>query len=116
MNIAEVFKHFEGTFEVDLGTKHHFSSGLYAKEMKIPAGYVAGTHAHKYDHLSILATGKVVLHRDGVKTIFTAPACITVEAGVHHMIEAIEDAVWFCLHATEETDETKIDAVLIERG
>jgi len=27
----------------------------------------------------------------------------------------LEDATWFCIHATEETDITKIDEVLIEK-
>jgi hypothetical protein len=31
------------------------------------------------------------------------------------MIEALEDAVWFCIHATDETDPEKVDKVLIER-
>ena len=31
------------------------------------------------------------------------------------MIVALEDSVWFCVHATEETDKDKIDQVLVER-
>jgi hypothetical protein len=32
---------------------------------------------------------------------------------MNHSIEALEDTVWFCIHATEETDPTKVDEVLI---
>jgi len=38
MNHAEIFKAHEEQFDVDLGTEHYFSDGLYAKRMRIPAG------------------------------------------------------------------------------
>lgn len=101
--------------EIDLGVVHHFSDGLYARQMMLPAGHYAVTHAHEYDHLSILATGRVLLEVDGVITDLTAPACVTVAAGKHHRITAMEDATWFCIHATDETDVDKLDEVLIGR-
>lgn len=115
MNLAALFQEKQGQFEVDLGTQHHFSDGLYAKQMMIPKGYAAGSHAHAYSHLSILAKGRVIVQTDDQRQEFIAPACIEIKAGIHHMIVAIEDSVWFCLHATEETDKDKIDQVLIER-
>jgi hypothetical protein len=78
--------------EVDLGVVHHFSDGLYAKEMLLPAKHFAVSHAHAYDHLSILAKGDVTVEVEGVRTEYKAPACI---------------------HATQETDANKIDEVLI---
>jgi len=95
---------------------HHFSAGVYAKETRIPAGYVLVQHAHKHDHLSILASGSVELAVDGVKSIVHAPACLTIAAGKHHGIKSITDVVWYCVHATDCTDEDEIDEVLIESG
>jgi quercetin dioxygenase-like cupin family protein len=95
---------------------HHFSAGVYAKETRIPAGYVLVQHAHKHDHLSILASGSVELAVDGVKSIVHAPACLTIAAGKHHGIKSITDVVWYCIHATDCTDEDEIDEVLIESG
>jgi len=115
MNVTEQFLQNQGTFEVDLGTQHHFSDGLYAKEMKIPKGYAAGMHKHEYSHLSILSKGRVIVRTDEYNTEYVAPSCIDIKAGLNHTIEALEDAVWFCIHATEETDITKIDKVLIEK-
>lgn len=93
---------------------HHFSSGLYAKETRLPAQHVLVQHAHKYEHLSILAQGSVELMVDGVKSIIHAPACITIEAGKHHGIKSITDVVWYCVHATEYTDVDDIDLVLAQ--
>jgi len=93
---------------------HYFSSGLYTKETKIPAHHVLVQHAHKHDHFSILAQGSVELMVDGVKSIITAPACLTIEAGKHHGIKTLTDVVWYCVHATDCLDENEIDAVLIQ--
>lgn len=99
--------------EIDLGVVHHFSDGLYAKEMLLPAKHFAVSHAHAYDHLSILAKGDVTVEVEGLRTEYKAPACINIPAGLHHTITAHEDSVWFCIHATEEKDPEKIDYVLI---
>jgi mannose-6-phosphate isomerase-like protein (cupin superfamily) len=111
--VSEQFKLLKGTFDVDLGTQHHFSSGVYAKQMMLPKGYFALSHAHAYDHLSILASGEVFIKTDNKEEYYKAPACITIKKGVHHSITALQDAVWFCIHATDETSTNKIDEVLI---
>jgi len=92
---------------------HHFSSGVYAKETRIPAGYVLVQHAHKHDHLSILASGSVEMLVDGVRSVVHAPACLTIAAGKHHGVKSLTDVVWYCIHATDCTDENEVDEVLI---
>lgn len=94
--------------------KHHFSDGLYAKETIFPKGSQLVQHKHNYSHLSVLAKGKVVVvTEDGEETI-EAPACINIEANKHHGVFALEDCVWYCIHATNETDPDKVDQVLIK--
>ena len=115
MNLSELHDKFEGQIECDLGTVHHFSDGLYAKQMMIPKGFMAGMHAHVYSHLSILAKGQVIVRTDFEQKEYSAPACIEIKSGIFHSIEALEDSQWFCIHATEETDISKVDEVLIQR-
>jgi len=93
---------------------HHFSSGVYAKETRIPAGFILVQHVHKHDHLSILASGSVEMVVDNVKSVIHAPACLTIAAGKHHGIKSLTDVVWYCVHATDCTDENEVDEVLIE--
>ena len=95
---------------------HHFSSGVYAKETKIPAGFILVQHVHKHDHLSILASGSVEMVVDDVKSVVHAPACLTIAAGKHHGIKSLTDVVWYCVHATDCTDENEVDEVLVEPG
>jgi len=95
---------------------HHFSAGVYAKETLIPAGQILVQHKHKFDHLSILASGSVELMVDGKKRIVHAPACLTIEADKHHGVKSLTDVVWYCIHATDCTDTDEIDEVLIAPG
>ena len=112
-SISELHKVMEGTFEIDLGVVHNFSDGLYAKQMFIPKGYTVGQHEHKFSHLSILAKGKVIVKTDDFEKEYTAPSCLEIKQGINHAIVALEDSVWFCIHATDETNIDKIDKVLI---
>jgi quercetin dioxygenase-like cupin family protein len=114
-DVSNRFNNLLGKFEIDLGIKHHFSSGVYAKEMLIPKDHIVGTHSHTFDHLSLLASGKVILKTDDSEQSFTAPAVITIVKNKNHEIYAIEDSVWFCIHATNETDPSTIDEVLISK-
>lgn len=98
---------------LDGRVQHFFAAGVYAKETHIPADHCFTQHVHSYDHMSILAKGWVVVRLDGVETEYEAPACIHIEAGKNHEVTGITDSVWYCIHATEETDPEKIDKVLI---
>ena len=93
---------------------HHFSDGLYAKEMRVEAGQAILKHMHDFSHLSILARGRVAILIGDEIEVIEAPACIDVKAGLVHGIKAIEDCVWYCIHATNEKDASKVDQVLIE--
>jgi quercetin dioxygenase-like cupin family protein len=111
--VKELAQVHKGQFAIDLGTQHHFSSGVYAKQMHLPKGYMAISHQHNYDHLSILASGKVIVKTDDGEQEYTAPVAITIAKHKNHAITALEDAVWFCIHATDETDTDKVDEVII---
>ena len=114
--VSELHDKMLGVFEVDPCVVHNFSDGLYAKQMTIPKGFVAGQHAHTFSHLSILAKGKVIVKTDMDERVYDAPACIEIKKQINHTITAVEDAVWFCIHATDETDVDRIDEVLIQKG
>ena len=93
--------------------QHHFGGGVYAKETFIPAGKWLVQHTHKFDHLSVLAQGSIELIVDGQSSVVNAPACLTIAAGKHHGVKSLTDVVWYCIHATECTDEDTIDEVII---
>lgn len=93
---------------------HHFSDGLYAKEAVFPAGTAIMKHTHDFSHLSILAKGKVAVLVGSEIEVYDAPKCIEIKAGITHGVKAITDCVWFCIHATDEKDASKVDEILIK--
>lgn len=98
---------------IDPEIRHHFSGGVYAKETFIPAGKWLVQHTHKFDHLSVLAQGTIELIVDGTSSVIHAPACLTIAAGKHHGVKSLTDVVWYCIHATDCTDEDEVDSVII---
>jgi len=96
-------------------TKHHFSDRVYAKESFLDAGIHVPKHVHNYSHLSILARGRALVTIDGVTETYTGPVCIEIKKNVSHSVQPItNDVVWYCIHATDCSDITTIDEVLIE--
>ena len=96
---------------------HYIAGGVYAKmlSMKNAGDYVI-SHKHVYDHLSILATGQVLVTVDDVATVYTAPTAVTVKAGAAHKIMALSSEVlWYCVHAIPEEliEESEIHSHLV---
>lgn len=77
-------------------------------------------HAHKYDHVTLLAHGSLVVEADGEKQTYQAPANIHIKAGVHHKLTALEDkTVAYCVHDTRGLDADDLGdpfVASLERG
>ena len=99
---------------IDLRIQHHFANRAYAKQMHLPAGHVAHSHKHSFDHLSILALGRAQVAVDDDVHTYEAGACILIKANAVHEITALDDCIWFCIHATDITDPLVIDSTLIK--
>lgn len=97
--------------------EHYFSDGLYCKMMIIADGSEVVSHKHNYDHLSVLAKGCAIVEVDDEQYTFYAPSIINIKKGKRHSVRPVNgDAVWLCIHATDETDADKIDEVLIQHA
>lgn len=99
--------------DVGCEIEHHFSSGVYAKQTLIPEGVCLEQHKHTFDHMSILASGRAQVDVEDSTLVLDGPAVIEIVANKAHKVTAITPCVWFCIHATEETDPEKIDHTLI---
>lgn len=100
----------------DMDVAHHFGGGMYIKETRFKAGEWGEKHTHSFEHLSILASGKVQLTIDNVSVELVGPQILTVQADKVHQVLALTDVVWLCCHSTDCTDPDEIDTVLIERS
>lgn len=84
--------------------RHHFSKGIYAREMFIPAGTVLTGKIHRHEHLNIISAGDIsVLTEEGPKRI-VAPYTVVSPPGTKRLGYAHTDTVWTTIHATHETN------------
>ena len=50
----------------------------------------------------------------GVRIVpLVGPCVVELDAGVNHSLEAVTDILWFCVHATDETETDAIDERLV---
>lgn len=90
--------------QLDLPVKHHFSKGIYARELFIPKGCALTGKIHKYAQLNVLCSGDLsVLTENGIKRV-TPPFIVVSPAGTKRIAYAHEDSVWLTIHGTDETD------------
>jgi quercetin dioxygenase-like cupin family protein len=92
---------------------HHFGGGTYAKETNIPAGCELTQHSHPHPHLSILASGRAIVTTPDYSHEYHAPACLTIPAGIKHSVQALTDVVWYCIHATRDTNPDTVDQTIL---
>jgi quercetin dioxygenase-like cupin family protein len=90
---------------------HHFAPGIYAREMRVPAGAIITSRVHKFENLSILSKGRMALYmEDGTVREVSAGFHIVAPPGARRVAAVLEDAVWTCVHNTDERDLSRIEA------
>ena len=104
--------------QVDCPVVHHFSPGVYVREITMPKDSVIVGHKHKTKHLNIISKGSCILvdldTKD--KTHIEAPCTFESEAGVRKVLYIVEECVWSTVHVTEETDIDKIEEIVIDKS
>ena len=62
-------------------------------------------HAHVFDHITLLATGKVLMKHDNGEQEFIAPHIIVTPKGIVHQFVALEaNTSFYCIHAIRDGD------------
>lgn len=82
------------------------------------AGDTEVEHAHQFDHLTLLAKGKLKVTVNGVVSEFTAPHMIYIEKHkVHELVALVDETVAYCIHALRNKDDNEIiDPSMIPAG
>ena len=101
---------------IELPVNHHFSQGVYGREMIIPKGTIVTGKIHKYTQLNILLCGELsVLTEQGIKRI-KPPFVVVSPPGTKRVAYAHEDSRWLTIHGTDETDVDKIEEKFIAQN
>lgn len=94
-------------------------ANLFSRMMRFEkAGDIEVGHKHQFDHLTLLAKGRLKVTVDGVSSEFTAPHMIYIHKDKVHELEALTDeTVAYCIHALRDKDTNEIlDPSMIPAG
>ena len=94
-------------------------ANLFSRMMRFEkAGDIEVGHTHQFDHLTLLAKGKLKVTVDGVSSEFTAPHMIYIHKDKVHELEALTDeTVAYCIHALRDKETNDIlDPSMIPAG
>lgn len=98
----------------DIPVVNHFLPGMYAREMRIPAGVMLTGKIHRHAHMNVLSEGEItVWTEEGMKRL-KAPYRFESKPGTKRIGLAHTDVVWTTFHFTWETDLDRIEAEVIE--
>lgn len=110
LNIEAKCKEVEQT---EIPLKHHFSKGVYAREIFIPKGTLVVGKIHKHENLNVISKGEIsVMSVDGIFKI-EAPYTFVSAPGAKRVGYTHEDTIWITFHGTDETDLDKIEEEFI---
>lgn len=74
---------------------HHFDN----------AGDTHQGHSHTFNHITLLASGRLLMQHDNGEQEFTAPHLIVTPKGITHKFTALEaGTVFCCIHAIRDGD------------
>lgn len=94
-------------------------ANLFSRMMHFEkAGDIEIGHTHQFDHLTLLAKGKLKVTVDGIASEFTAPHMIYIHKDKLHELEALTDeTVAYCIHALRDKETNEIlDPSMIPAG
>lgn len=94
--------------QCNLKVIHHFSKGVYARELHIPAGVTLIGEIHKFQNLNILSAGTMLVMTEKGMEEVSAPFTVVSPSGTKRAAHALSDCIWTTIHGTEETDIDKI--------
>lgn len=102
--------------QIELKVIHHFSKGVYARELHIPAGVTLVGEIHKFENLNILSKGTmIVTTEEGMREV-SAPFTVVSPPGTKRAAHTITECVWTTIHGTDETDVGKIKEIFIAQS
>jgi quercetin dioxygenase-like cupin family protein len=106
----------EGTHE-DAGPTmvpvHHFSKGIYARELTMPAGTRIVGERHAVEHLVVMLTGKCTVYTERGQEELVAPLIFKSPAGEKRALQIHETTTWLTIHPADTDDLDKAREKLI---
>lgn len=116
IDVDAVEQEMLGQPQVDCPVTHRFGPGVYIREVFMPKGALIVGHRHTTPHINIMLTGVIgLLNDDGTETVLHAPQTFVAQPG-RKVAYIYEDVVWQNVHATDETDVEKLEAMFLDKS
>ena len=102
--------------QIELPLTHHFSPGIYMREIFMPKGAFVIGHKHKTQHLNVVLSGSARVMVDGQIYDIQAPYIMESGPGVRKVLFIEEDMRWATVHVNsdEERNVAKLEERLID--
>ena len=95
--------------------RHHFSDGMYAREMVMPPGSIVVGALHKTKHLFSVVSGECEASSTTERETIKAPYLGETIPGTQRVIYSETGCTWITYHPTHLTDIDEIEAALVEQ-
>jgi quercetin dioxygenase-like cupin family protein len=94
-----------------------YFGNIWVRQHSFDAGAKGGGHKHHFDHVTMLAQGKVRVQIQGQEPKeFTAPTFIVIKKELSHEITALEDGtVYYCVFAMRNVHGEVVEDVYGEQ-
>ncbi len=102
--------------QLEIETNHYHVKGLYAREIRIPAGTLLTGKVHKAEHLNIISQGEIAVWTENGMRRIKAPFVLPSFPGAKRVGFAIVDTVWVTIHATDKVDLAELEEELTENS
>jgi quercetin dioxygenase-like cupin family protein len=91
---------------------------LFVRQMHFAnAGDSEQGHAHQFDHMTLLAKGRMSVRINDEVTEFTAPQMVYIKAELQHELVALSDnTVVYCIHALREESGDILDVEMVPKS
>ena len=111
----EAERHLKLMPQIELQVKHHFSKGVYARELHIPADVTLTGEIHKFENLNILSKGSMLVSTENGVVQVDAPFTVVSPASTKRIAHTLTECVWTTIHGTDEKDISTIkNAFIVE--
>lgn len=101
---------------VECPLQHHFSRGVYGREMRIPAGAVVVGKVHKFQNMLVMMAGEAEILLGDEPQRVCAPYVWISPPGTQRAVYAHTDCVFMAVHGTDKTDLAEIEAEFIAQN
>lgn len=96
---------------------HLFASGLYFRQLTIPAGMVVVSKRHGREHVCTVSKGRALVFTEDGTTVIEAPHSWVSPAGAKRVLLVLDEITWATVHRTEATtvEDAERDVLINEQ-